>query len=226
MQTDTSARPKTKAKTGWLNMAVDFGPVAVFFFVHRFYSPSDPDKFPLEVVDALIKGTSAFIIASIAALVFSRVKFGRISPMLWLTTCLVAGFGAITIFTRDESWIRHKPTAIYLLFAVILFIGLAKGHALLRFLLEAAFEGLDNDGWRKLSRNWAWFFMFLAALNEAICIKINGEYLISLDTWLLAKIWLFMPLSFLFTFTQLPMLLRHGLMQEAESEVLADPPHE
>ena len=146
--------------------------------------------------------------------------------MLWLTTFLVVGFGAITIFTQNEAWIRHKPTAIYLLFSTILFVGLAKGHALLRFLLEAAFEGLDDDGWRKLSRNWAWFFIFLAVLNEAICIKVNGQYLVSLDTWLLAKIWLFMPLSFLFTFTQLPMLLRHGLMQEAEGEVLADPPHE
>ena len=47
----------------------------------------------------------------------------------------------------------------------------------------------------------------------------------SLDNWIAAKLYVFMPLSFLFTFTQLPMLLRHGLLQEAEGEVLADPPH-
>ena len=37
---------------------------------------------------------------------------------------------------------------------------------------------------------------------------------------------LFLPLSFLFTFAQLPMLMKHGLAQEAEDEVLSDPPHE
>ena len=221
-----TAVPKAKAKQGWLNIAVDFGPVLVFFIVHRYLAPGSADKDPFAEVNALIKGTGAFVLASIAALVFSRIKFGRISPMLWLTTGLVVGFGAITIYTGNSEWIRHKPTAIYLLFSAILLIGLRKGHALLKFLLEAAFEGLDDEGWRKLSRNWAYFFLFLAALNEALCIKIDGKFVIGLDAWIAAKLWLFMPLSFLFTFTQLPMLLRHGLMQEAEGEVLADPPHE
>ena len=145
--------------------------------------------------------------------------------MLWLTTILVVGFGAITIYTGQAEWIRHKPTAIYLLFATILFVGLAKGRALLKFLLEAAFEGLGDEGWRKLSRNWAVFFVFLAILNESLNLKSNGTFRIDMNTWIAAKIWLFVPLSFLFTFTQLPMLLRHGLLQEAEGEVLADPPH-
>ena len=68
-------------------------------------------------------------------------------------------------------------------------------------------------------------FLLLAALNEGLRQRYNianGNF----GTWISLKLWLFMPLSFLFTFTQLPMLLRHGLMQEAESEVLADPPHE
>ena len=216
---------KPKTKSSWLNMLIDFGPVLIFFIVHKYLAPSDADKNPLEEVNAVIKSTSAFVLASIVALLFSRWKFGRISPMLWLTTILVVGFGAITIYTGQAAWIRHKPTAIYLLFAAILFVGLAKGRALLKYLLEAAFEGLDEDGWRKLSRNWAVFFVFLAALNEVLNLKSNGAFRIDMNTWIAAKIWLFVPLSFLFTFTQLPMLLRHGLLQEAEGEVLADPPH-
>ena len=46
------------------------------------------------------------------------------------------------------------------------------------------------------------------------------------DRWLAAKLWLFLPLSFLFTFTQLPMLLRHGLNVEDKAEVLENPPTE
>lgn len=215
-----------KPRSGWLNLIIDFGPVFIFFLVHRYLSPSDADKDPIAEINAVIKGTGAFILASISALLFSRWKFGRISPMLWLTTILVVGFGAVTIFTGQAEWIRHKPTAIYLLFSTILFVGLIRGQALLKFLLETAFEGLDNNGWRKLSRNWAYFFLFLAALNEALCIKQDGKFLVSMDAWIAAKLWLFMPLSFLFTFTQLPMLLRHGLFREAEEEVLSEPPHE
>ena len=54
-----------------------------------------------------------------------------------------------------------------------------------------------------------------AAMNEVlrhIYNQANGK----LDTWIALKLWLFMPLSFLFTFTQMPMLLRHGLGEDSE----------
>ncbi len=217
---------KSKAKSGWLNLLLDFGPVIAFFVVHRVYSPSSGQSDPVAEIQALLKATGAFMVASVAAVILSKWKLGKVSPMLWFTTALVIGFGGITIYTQDQAWLRHKPTAIYLLFSAILWIGLARGQALLRYLLDAAFEGLSDRGWRILSRNWAIFFLFLAGLNEILCLKRGGDYIVSLETWIAAKIWLFMPLSFLFTFTQLPMLLRHGLLQDAEGEVLSDPPHE
>lgn len=67
----------------------------------------------------MIFGTMAFMAASIAALLISKLRLGHISPMLWLTTAMIIGFGAITIYTQDAEWIRHKPTAVYLLFAII-----------------------------------------------------------------------------------------------------------
>ncbi len=223
----SDSQPPAKApKSGLLNFAVDFGPLLVFFLAYRHYAPAHADKAPVAEVMAVITGTAWFMGASVIALLVSRWKLGRISPMLWLTTALIVGFGAITIYTQNPDWIRHKPTAIYLLFSALLFGGLWRGRAMLKYLLEAAFEGLDEAGWIKLSRNWAWFFLFLAVLNEAMCLKRGGEYLVSTETWIAAKLWLFMPLSFLFTFIQLPMLMRHGLAAEAKDEVLAEPPHE
>jgi len=214
---DASA-PK-KATPTWLNLLVDYGPILAFFAVYRHYSPSDHNNAVGEVT-AVIAGTSTFMVAAVIALIVSRWKLGRISPMLWLSTALIVGFGALTIALGDPVWIQRKPTAIYLLFGVALLIGVWRGKALLKYLLEAAFEGLDEAGWIKLSRNWGWFFFFLAALNEAL------RHYLTFGDWIAAKLWLFMPLSFLFTFAQLPMLLRHGLAQEAETEVLSDPPHE
>ena len=218
-------QPKPKQKTGWLNVLVDYGPVLVFFLSYRHFSPSDPND-PIGEMLAVVKSTAAFMVAAVAALIVSRWRLGRISPMLWLSTLLIVGFGGLTVLLRDPIWIQIKPTAIYLLFGITLIVGAWRGQAFLKYLLEAAFEGLDEDGWRKLSRNWAVFFVFLAALNEVLNLKSNGAFRIDMNTWIAAKIWLFVPLSFLFTFTQLPMLLRHGLLQEAEGEVLADPPHE
>lgn len=207
--------------TGWLNVAVDYGPLIVFLAVFKLSEPDGTDM--AGTIAAIIRGTGAFIVAAIAALVFSRVKFGRVSPMLWLSTALIVGFGGLTIFLGDPFWVQVKPTVIYLLFAGALLIGYARRSALLKVLLGAAFEGVDDTGWLKLSRNWGLFFLFLAALNEGLRHFYNagnGGF----ETWLWAKLWVFMPLSFLFTFTQIPMLLRHGLSFEDRDEVLQDQP--
>ena len=214
---EVAPAPK-KAKSGLLNLLVDYAPIAVFFGVYRYNAPAKHEG--IGEVAAVISGTGAFMVAAVIALVVSKWKLGRISPMLWLSTVLIVGFGGLTILLRDPVWIQVKPTAIYVLFGVVLLIGVMRGKALLKILLEAAFEGLSDAGWLKLSRNWGVFFFALAVLNEVLRAQL------SFGDWIAAKLWVFLPLTFLFTFLQIPMLLRHGLAQEAEPEVLSDPPHE
>lgn len=218
------AKPAAKAKSGWLNILVDYGPVVVFFLVYRHYSPKDHNNAFAELA-AVAKSVGAFMVSAVAALVASRVWLGKVSPMLWLSTALIVGFGGLTLLLNDPVFIQLKPTAIYLMFGGVLLFGWRRGKAYLKYLLEAAFEGLDEAGWLKLSRNWGLFFLFLAALNEVLRFMYNTENG-GFGTWIALKLWVFMPLSFLFTFTQLPMLLRHGLLAEAEGEVVSDPPHE
>jgi intracellular septation protein len=202
--------------SGWLNVAIDYGPILVFFLVYRWSKPDGGS--PSGEIFAVIQSTGAFIVAAIAALIFSKWKLGKVSPMLMLSTALIVGFGALTIWLRDERFIQLKPTIIYVFFAIALIGGWLRGKALLQTLLEAAFEGLDREGWLKLSRNWGVFFLVLAGLNEAL------RYWLTFGDWLWAKLWVFMPLSFLFTFTQIPMLLRHGLNTEGLKEEEANPP--
>jgi len=212
-------QPETKKpKSGWINLLVDYGPLIVFFLTYRYYRPQE-HNIALEI-GAVIRSTGAFIAASVAALAISKWRLGRISPMLWLSTALIVGFGAITIYTGNEWWIQRKPTAIYILFALALIGGWLLGKALLKFLLEAAFDGLSDHGWLLLSRNWGFFFLALAVLNEVLARTLSFE------SWLAAKLWVFMPLSFLFTFANLPMLMRHGLAVEEKAEVIENPPTE
>ncbi|WP_394269400.1 inner membrane-spanning protein YciB [Qipengyuania sp.] len=215
--TDTEeTRPAGKPKTGWLNTLVDYGPLLVFLGVYKLYQP--PENSTFGEIAAVMYGTIAFMGAAVIALAFSKWKFGRVSPMLILSTTLIVGFGALTIWLRDERFIQFKPTAIYLLFGTVLIIGWMRGRAWLQILLEAAFEGVDNAGWLKLSRNWGVFFFALAGLNEVLVRTMSFE------NWLWAKIWVFLPLTFIFTLTQLPMLIRHGLSLEDRDEVLKDEP--
>lgn len=211
------ANEAKKAAAGWLNLLIDYGPLGIFFAVYWLYAPADKAD-SLGVVLAVVRSTGAFIVAALAALAASKLLLGKISRMLLLSTILIVGFGGLTVFLRDPFYVQVKPTVLYLFFGAVLLIGWLRGKALLQWLLEAAFEGLDDEGWLKLSRNWGLFFLFFAALNETL------RHMLSFGDWLTAKLWVFMPLSFLFTFTQLPMLLRHGLAAGAEDEVVENPP--
>ena len=205
-----------KPRNGWVSVAVDYGPLLVFFVTYRHYAPEGEDA--AGEIFAVVRGTGAFIVAALAALAISRWRLGKVSPMLWLSTALIVGFGALTMFFNDPVFVQMKPTIIYVVFGVALLVGWWRGRALLKMLLEAAFEGLDDAGWLKLSRNWGLFFLALAVLNEVLRAQL------SFGDWLAAKLWVFMPLSFLFPFTQLPMLLRHGLNAEGTTEAVENPP--
>lgn len=205
-----------KAASSWLNVAVDYGPLLVFLGVYRTMAPADPN--PAGELVAIIYGTGAFMAASVAALLVSKWRLGKVSPMLWFSTALIMGFGALTIFFGDPTFVQLKPTIIYAVFGVVLLVGFALGKPLLRILLEAAFEGLNDQGWIKLSRNWGVFFLALALLNEVLRAQLDFE------GWLWAKLWVFLPLTFLFTFSQIPMLLKHGLSLEDRDVPLKNEP--
>lgn len=210
-----SEQPK---KSGTFNLLIEYGPILCFFILYKYYAPSGEDM--VAEVAAVVRGTIAFVIAAILAAIASWWKLRTVSPMLILSTVLVVFFGTLTIFLRDPFWIQVKPTAIYLFFGISLLIGYWRGKALLKTLLQTAFEGLDDKGWMILSRNWGIFFLGLAALNETL------RHMLSMGAWISAKLWIFMPLSFIFTLVHMPMLMRHGLAKEEETEVLTQPPHE
>jgi intracellular septation protein len=213
---DAGANDSAKPKSSWLNLLVDFGPLLIWFLTYRYFRPAESGGIG-EIV-AVTKSTVAFMIATLVALAISKWRLGYVSPMLWLSSVLILGFGSLTVWLNDPFYIQVKPTVIYLFFAAVLFAGFLRGKAMLKVLLHAAFVGLSDEGWLKLSRNWACFFVFLAALNEVL------RQVLSFDGWLQAKLYGFTALSFAFTLTQLRMLMRHGLGQEAKHEVETHPP--
>ena len=197
-----SASVTAKKNPAWLGFALDFGPLLIFFLVYRLAGPVDN---PVQAIKSIIAGTGAFMVAIAVALAVSKWRLGRISPMLWISAVLVLGFGGLTIYFHDQRFIQIKPTIIYVLFAAALFGGLWMKKPLLKYLLQAAYDGLDEAGWLKLTRNWALFFLALAVANEVMRASFD------FNTWLTLKVWGVTVCSFLFAIANMPMMLRHGL---------------
>jgi intracellular septation protein len=190
-------------------LLIDVGPLLVFFAAN-FFAPVPP---ALKIFVA----TGAFMAAMVAAMLYSALRFGRISPMLWFSGVLVVVMGGVTLWLHNETFIKMKPTLYYLFVAALLAFGLVKDKPLLKRVLGSTYPGLDETGWRKLTRNWAIFFLFLAALNEAVWRNSSTDF------WVGFKLWGAIPLPFLFAAANVPMLLRHGLNNEAAEPHEAGP---
>ncbi|WP_394726962.1 inner membrane-spanning protein YciB [Altererythrobacter sp. GH1-8] len=203
-----------KPKSSWQNMLVDYGPLLIFIGFYKYSAPAEGDV--AGEIAAVINGTLAFMVAAVFALVVSRWRFGSVSPMLIFSTVLIVGFGGLTIFFADPFFIQIKPTIIYCLLGAALLVGVWRGKSFLQILLQQAFEGVDHQGWLKLSRNWGLFFFFLAGVNEVLRYLYNfdnGKF----ETYLWADFWVILPLTFLFTFSQIPMLLKHGFSLDGDN---------
>jgi len=196
---------------GPMRLIIDFGPLVVFFATYKLAGAG---------LHGTLVATGAFMAAVVIAIVAALAVFRRITPMLLLSTVLILTFGAITLYLRDPSFIQMKPTLYYGVLAVMLFIGLARKKPLLRWLFGPIFPGLSEEGWLKLSRNWAIFFVFMAIVNEVMRATLT------FDQWLTLKVWGVPIVSLIFAAANIPMLLRHGLDTEDKATVVEEAPVE
>ena len=185
---------------GASRLLIDLGPLLIFFLTN-FLAPVPG---PLKIFVA----TGSFMVAMIAATIYSALRFRTISPLLWFSGIMVVILGGLTIWLHDETFIKMKPTLYYTLVSALLWLGLATDRPLLQRVLGSTYPGLDEDGWKKLTRNWAFFFAFMAVLNETVWRNSSTSF------WIGFKIWGALPLTFLFAAANVPMLQKHGLMKE------------
>lgn len=171
-----------------LRLALDLGPLLIFFFANA--------------RAGIFWATGGFMAAMAVALVVTFALTRRIPPMPLITAVFVAVFGALTLWLQDETFIKLKPTLVYILFALILGGGLAVNRPFLKPLIGAMLA-LTDEGWRKLTWRWTGFFLVLALLNEAVWRNV------STDAWVAFKTFGFLPLTFAFAIAQIGLIRRH-----------------
>ena len=169
-------------------LALDLGPLLIFFASFRYLG--------------IFGATACFMVAVAAALGLGWLLERRLSPMPLFTAVLVMVFGGLTLYLKNDVFIKMKPTVLYGFFGAVLLGGLFSGRLFIKYVFAQAFE-LNESGWKKLTLRWALFFLALAALNETVW------RMTSTATWVSFKVWGIIPLIFLFALAQTPLLLKH-----------------
>jgi len=171
-------------------LLIDIGPLAVFFI---FYTRS-----------GLQSSILPFMVATVIAVLFSYILEKKIPIMPTVGAAIVLLFGGLTIYFDNDVFFKMKPTIINVLFAVILYGGILINKPLLKYLLGAALK-LEEAGWKILTQRWIGFFIALAVLNEIVWRTQ------STDIWVNFKVFGILPITFIFTMTQFPLIKKYQI---------------
>ena len=179
-----------KEKGSLIKSLIEIVPLILFFIANSKYG--------------IIFATKIFVASSIIAFLTSYIYYKKISSPLIITTCLVLIFGGLTIFFNDPTFIKIKPTIVYLLFASFLYIGLILKKNFLQIYLSTIIK-LNDIGWNILTKRWVYFFLVMALLNEIIWRNFSTDF------WVSFKVFGFLPLTLLFTILQQNLIKKYSI---------------
>lgn len=199
-----------------VNILGEIGPLVAMFLVNGIYG--------------IAAGTWALIITTIISLVVSLWMLGRPPIMPFIAGAVSVTFGVLTLITGDAMWVQIKVTLFNSLVAAMLWLGMKTQHNFFRFVFGSTFHYTD-EGWHKLTRNVALFFLATAVVNEIVRLGFDGFELFALnrmftgvDIWILFKIFIVMPFTALFFWWQVRVMHKHRLPEPVRlrSETHAD----
>ena len=183
-----AAAPPRKALNPIVKLLLELGPLALFFAVYSKLG--------------IFAATAVLMAGVVVTLGVSYAMLRRVPIMPLVTAVIVMIFGSLTLFFHDETLIKIKPTALYLLFAAALFVGLVLNKPILKVLFDGALH-VTEEGWRRLTWRWAFFFIALAVVNEIVWRTQTT------DVWVKFKTFGFLPLTLLFALAQAPLIMRY-----------------
>ena len=176
-----------------LKFITDFGPLLIFFTVYYKSGNNLSVAIPPLIISTLI---------AVAIMYFVEKKIPYV-PLIG--AIVISLFGGLTLYFNNPIFIYMKPTIVNLIFAAILLVSkFFFNRNFLKLFLQTAFQ-LNEEGWGKLNSRWAYFFIFLALLNEVVW-RTQPE-----ATWVNFKVWGMLPITIIFTAMQLPLINRYKL---------------
>jgi len=177
----------------FIKFVTDFGPLLIFFI---FYYQSGLN---------LRVAIPPLIIATLLSLAIIYLLEKKVALMPLASGIVITLFGGLTLYFDNPVFIYVKPTVVNILFALVLIFGkFFSKEPLLKKLFKNSFKLLD-EGWNKFNDRWILFFFFLAILNEMVWRTQSEEF------WVNFKVWGLLPISFLFTVSQIPLIKKYQI---------------
>jgi intracellular septation protein len=204
--------PAEKKLNPILKLVLEIGPLVLFFLANA-RGAKIAAEFPAVAAlgGSIFFATATFIVATVAALVVSFALTRKLPLMPFVTAIVVVVFGGLTLWLKDETFIKLKPTIIYCLFGGTLLGGLAFGRSLIGYVFDAVFK-LTDEGWRQLTLRWGLFFLGLAVLNEIV------RHVATTDQWVTFKVFGVLPLTFVFALLQMGLINRTTIPDDGQGE--------
>jgi intracellular septation protein len=201
MTPTTPSKATRPSQNPALKLALEMGPLVLFFIANW--------KF------GIFPATGVLMVSVVIALAVSYIKTRHLPIMPLVTAVFVVVFGGLTFLFNDDLFIKLKPTIVNSLFGATLLGALAMGKALLPVLLDTVLQ-LTEEGWRKLTLRWGLFFFVLAAANEIVWRNFSTDF------WVSFKAFGIMPMTILFALSQVPLILKYEIKDEAAKAKAAD----
>ncbi|PCI54679.1 MAG: septation protein A [Methylophilaceae bacterium] len=175
----------------------DLFPVILFFIGFKLYD--------------IFTATAIAIGATIALIVVSKVRHGKVEKMLLINGAIISVLGGITLLLNDETYIMWKPTVLYWLLAAALLIS---NLFFKKNLIQKMMGKMLNppaSTWNKLNLVWVIFLVALGFLNLYVA------YNFSLDTWVNFKLFGVTSMMFIFMIVQ-TLLLKDYLIEPTDDQ--------
>jgi intracellular septation protein len=140
--------------------------------------------------------TAVVVAATLAQVLWLKLRRRKVDTMLWMSLVLVAGLGSATLWFHDETFIKWKPSALYWLMGLAFWLApLVARRNLLKLLLGEQLV-LPDRVWHRLNFAWVAFFGVMGLLNLWVA------YSFSTETWVDFKLFGGIGLTLLFTLGQ------------------------
>jgi intracellular septation protein len=179
-----------------MKLLIDFFPVLLFFLAYKFFD--------------MYVATAVAIVATAVQIGITWLRTKKIPPMQWVTLGVILVFGGLTLYLRDEQFIKWKPTVINWLFgAVFLGTQVVGQRTAIEHMLGASIT-LPQTIWKRLNLGWAVFFVLSGAANLVVMTYCDS------NTWVNFKLFGMLGLTLLFVVLQSLYLSRY--MEEPQKE--------
>ena len=171
-----------------MKLLFDLFPVLLFFLAYMAgkRAPETASALVGGALGALGAGSAVglelgpILLATVVAIVATFGQVGwliargrKVDKMLWISLAIIVVMGGATLWLRDPTFIKWKPTVLYWTFAgALLGADLLLGRNLIRAMLAQQIT-LPDAVWTRLSLSWGAFFIAMGALNLYVAFNFS-----------------------------------------------------